>query len=228
MLVATKRSYIITGIIIILFWGLVAAVAYNRISTSFTTKAYCNDYGCTNFRDGSNWAIRNCQGATTTEGSTYTCSQKGNTGSCGTTTYCCPGSGMLWTADMTSCSQTQASSDCCACPTPTPSMIQSQCNGPCMGNGNCTSGSICVFDQGYGWVCRNPACYKTTGCNCTAVSLTPTSTPTPTPIQVKYYCGEPCLSTSECQSDLRCVYMNNTKECRNPDCPEKNTCLCIQ
>ena len=227
MAVAKKRMYILAGVIIVLFLVLVGAVAYLRFTTNSVSKAYCNDYGCTNFRDGTNWAIRNCQG-TTTDGSTYTCSKKGNTGSCGTASYCCPGPGMLWTTDMTSCNQTQTGSDCCTCPTPTPFMIQSQCNGPCMGNGNCVNNNICVFDQGYGWVCRNPACYKTTGCNCASITPTPTPSPTPTPIQVRYYCGEPCLSTAECDSDLRCVYVNNTKECRNPDCPDVNTCLCIQ
>lgn|GEM_PF-5494612 len=223
-----KRNYILAGIIIFLFCGLVAAVAYKRFATTPSTQAYCNDYACTNFKEGTNWAIRNCQGSTTTEGSTYTCSQKGNTGSCGTSTYCCPGSGMLWTTDMTSCNQSQINTDCCSCPTPTPYMVISQCNGPCMSNGNCTGGNICVFDQGYGWVCRNPACYKTTACNCSAITPSPTSTPTPTPNQEEYYCGEPCLSTLECESGLRCVYMNNIKTCRNPDCPNTNTCVCIQ
>ena len=221
-----KLSYILAGFIIFLFWVLIGVVAYKRLSTTPLVQSYCNDYGCTNFRDGTNWAIRNCQGTDTTEGSKYTCSSKGQTGSCGTTTYCCPGPGMLWTADTTLCNQQETSSDCCACPTPTPYMITSSCNGPCMGVGNCTAGNICVFDQGFGWVCRNPACYKNTGCTCS--SAMSTLTPTPTPIQEKYYCAEPCLTTSECQSDLRCVYINNTKECRNPDCPEEDTCVCIE
>ncbi|KKT59849.1 MAG: hypothetical protein UW52_C0032G0009 [Candidatus Gottesmanbacteria bacterium GW2011_GWA1_44_24b] len=219
--------YIIAGIIILLFWLLVGFVAYKRLSTHPTVSSYCNDYGCTNFRDGSNWAIRNCQGSTT-EGSTYTCTQQGITGSCGTTSYCCPGPGMLWTTDMTQCSGSAETSGCCACPAPTPYTITSQCNGPCMGNSNCTDGNICIFEQGFGWVCRNPACYRNTGCNCASVTATPTLTPTPTSIQGQYYCGELCLTTSECRSDLRCVSINNTRECRNPDCPEENTCLCIE
>jgi hypothetical protein len=223
-----RLRYVIAGIIIILFWSLVGAVAYKRFSTAPVTTAYCNDYGCTNFRDGSNWAIRNCQGSTTAEGSTYTCSQKGITGSCGTTSYCCPGPGMLWTADMTQCSQTQMDSGCCSCPSPTPYTITSQCNGPCMGNANCTSGNICIFEQGYGWVCRNPACYANSGCTCTLITPTPSLINTFTPVQGEYSCSEFCLSTSECQTDLRCISANNTRQCRNPDCPEKDTCLCIQ
>ncbi len=226
MSVAIKRSYILAGIIILTFWSLVGSIAYQRLATRTVTKAYCNDYGCTNFKNGTNWAIRNCTGSSSTDGSTYTCSQKGLTGSCGTTAYCCPGTGLLWTTDMTECSN---STNCCSCPTPTPTAVTSACNAPCMSNGNCKDGNICIFDQGYGWICRNPACYKTTSCDCTTVTptSTPTPTPTPTPIEGQYYCGELCLSTSECQSDLQCVSVGNTRVCRNPSCADVDTCLCI-
>ena len=165
MSLVKNRRVLVIGIIFLIFLGLIGVVAYQRQATSPVARGYCNDYGCTNFRDGSNWAIRNCQGDVTTAGSTYTCSERGIKGSCGTKSYCCPGPGMLWTEDMSQCSQSTQSSDCCACPTPTPYMITSQCNGPCMTNGNCTSGNICIFQQGFGWVCRNPACYKASDCN---------------------------------------------------------------
>jgi len=219
---------IIAAIVIITFWALLGFIAYKRLSTAPPAVSYCNDYGCTNFRDGTNWSIRNCQGTDTTEGSKYTCTAKGQTGTCGTKTYCCPGPGLLWSTDMNICNQGQQNSDCCACPTPTPVMIVSQCNGPCMTSGNCATGSICIYDQGYGWVCRNPACYKNTVCSCT--SVTPTSYPTPTSYQDRgtYRCGELCSSSLECESDLRCLSVGNTRECRSPDCPDSNTCVCIQ
>lgn len=224
MKIRNKVSYFIAGLIILLFWFLIIFIAYKRLSTTPPARSYCNDYGCTNFKSGSNWAIRNCQGSTTSEGSTYTCDTKGNTGTCGTVQYCCPGPGMLWTTDMTACNQSQQSSGCCTCPSPTPITIQSQCNGPCMSNGNCTSGNICIFQTGFGWVCRNPACYGNSGCNCSSV----TPTLTPTPIYGTRVCGESCLSSSECESDLRCLLINNSKVCRNPDCFLSETCICIE
>jgi hypothetical protein len=221
-------KYFVATLLVLTFLGIVGYVSYKRMATEPTAKAYCNDYGCTNFRDGSNWAIRNCQGATTEAGSTYTCSQKGGTGSCGTQSYCCPGPGMLWTTDMSQCSQSQTGSECCSCPTPTPYMIVSQCNGPCMGNGNCTGGNICLYEKGSGWVCRNPACYKNSGCNCSATSQTYTPTPTPVPSQTQYACNGLCITSADCKNDLECVTVGNTRECRNPDCSERDTCLCIQ
>jgi len=220
-----NRRYLFIGIILLIFIVLIGVVAYQRMATSPVARGYCNDYGCTNFRDGSNWAIRNCQGDSAA-GNTYTCSEKGKTGSCGTKSYCCPGPGMLWTTDMSLCQQSQQNSDCCACPSPTPVMLTSACNGPCMNSGNCAGGNICIFDQGYGWVCRNPACWKTTGCACASV----TATPSPTPYQTygTYRCGELCVSSSECQSDLRCLSVGNTRLCRDPECPDTNTCVCIQ
>jgi len=159
-----RLSYIIAGIIIVLFWILVGVVAYQRLTTTPEARASCNDFACTNFKEGTNWAIRNCQN-TTDNGTMYTCSQQGLTGSCGNTTYCCPGPGLLWTTDLSKCTQA-STSDCCSCPTPTPYMQTSQCNGPCITSANCTNKQVCLFDQGYGWVCRNPACWKNTNCTC--------------------------------------------------------------
>lgn len=219
-----KLAYIFAAIIILLFWLLVAVVAYQRLATTPSTQAACNDYSCTNFREGSYWAIRNCQG-TTTDGSVYTCNQTGISGSCGGTSYCCPGPGMLWTTDLSACAQVTPTPGLCACPTPTPIVVTSQCNGPCMTNANCTNGNVCLNDKGTGWVCRNPACYQASGCNCAAV----TPTPTPTPInQVKYSCGGFCLTSDDCQSGLSCVSVTNTRQCRNPNCSDTSSCLCTQ
>lgn len=223
-----KRGYLFIGFATLLFVVLISVVVYQQRATTPPAKSYCNDYACTNFRDGTNWAIRNCQG-TSTEGSTYTCTEKGKTGSCGTKSYCCPGTGMLWTTDLSACAGS-TSSDCCSCPTPTPVQLTSQCNGPCMNSGNCTGGNVCLFDQGSGWVCRNPACYGTTNCACSSATPTPTVTPTmtltPTPAQGQMRCGEGCFSTADCQSNLRCLYMDNVRQCRNPVCPDKTNCSC--
>jgi len=222
-----SRRNIFIGIILVLFVGLVAVVAYQRSATTQRASATCNDYACTNFKDGTNWAIRNCQG-NQTDGTTYTCSEQGKTGSCGNTTYCCPGPGLLWTTDLTKCTQTASTAGCCNCPTPTPYTITSPINGPCMTHANCTSGNVCIFDKGYGWVCRNPACFGNTSGNCAASTPTPTITPTPTLIQVRAGCNEYCLTTPDCQSGYECVVVSGAKQCRNSNCIERSSCVCTQ
>ena len=114
--------------------------------------------------------------------------------------------------------------ECCACPSPTPSYLQSMCNGPCMTSYNCPTGQVCLLADTYGWVCRNPACADTASCTCLAMSLTPT----PTPRTTKVSCDEMCTSTSECKTGYQCVYMNDDDiaVCRNPKCFSSGTCVC--
>ena len=114
--------------------------------------------------------------------------------------------------------------ECCACPTPTPSYLQSMCNGPCMTSNNCPTGQVCLLADTYGWVCRNPACADTASCSCSASLLTPT----PTQKVVEASCDEECSSTSGCPTGYQCVYINdqNTAVCRNPKCYSSRTCVC--
>ena len=72
------------------------------------TTGACDDKGCSNIAQGSNWAINNCSGSDP-DGDMQLCNAKGRIGTCGERQLCCPGPGQKWTTNMTACPITEAS-----------------------------------------------------------------------------------------------------------------------
>lgn len=222
------RGQLLGMFILALF--LAAGIVVTMLSVSRTTympsrAASCNENGCRNEVWSAKYRlvmITNCAA------NVLKCDPNGDQqicngvkiGSCGGKSYCCPGSGKLWTTDMTACNGKPPYVSPCGGTTPT--------NKPTPTKAPTSTPTPTATPTPTPTPTRTP-----TPTPRPRVVRTPTPTParTPTPTPTSYIlnsCNKPCTTNTDCPGGLTCATAYGQQICRNPLCADQFSCLCGQ